>query len=357
MADIPLFFKNKPFILDWIKNFFSEKINNSDDVFKQIPEHIKNEFFDFVSRGKCIRGSLLLTAYTAAGGDKKENVLGVAAALEIFHSGFLVKDDIMDGDELRRGQASMHLRLNEHFSDVSLNSTNSFSPGVSIAICVSDLAYFLAMEALLKARITPKTSIKLMKLFSSEIQKVGSGQILDIINSMNPFGITEEKVLNCYTGKTARYTFSLPFSAGIICAENKNNFRENLEKAGEMLGLIFQIKDDELGLIGTHETTGKPAGSDIREGKATLHLVKLMEIISENEKKILLSIVGNSKASDSEIKYVTDLMIKYGVMDSIREFVENLSYEINLLIKESSFPDSCKKTLKSLLDYSVNRGK
>ncbi len=357
MADIPLFFKNKHLILDWIKNFFSEKDYNSDDVFNQIPEHIKNKFFDFVSRGKCIRGSLLLTAYNAAGGDKEERVLGAAAALEIFHSGFLIKDDIMDGDELRRGQASMHIHLKKHFSDTATSPSNSFSPGISIAVCVSDLAYFLAMEALLKARVTPETSVKLMNLFSSEIQRVGSGQIFDIINSMNSFEITEEKILTCYKNKTARYTFSLPFSAGVICAEGNNKLRADLEKAGEMLGLIFQIKDDELGLTGTHETTGKPAGSDIREGKATLHLVKLMQVISENERKTVISIVGNPEASDSEIKYITELMLKYDVMDSIGKFVEDLSYKIDLIIEESSFPASCRKTLKALLDYSVRRGK
>jgi geranylgeranyl diphosphate synthase type II len=59
------------------------------------------------TEGKMLRPALCLAATEAVGGDWQDAVV-VAAALEIFHTFTLVHDDIMDGDELRRGQATVH---------------------------------------------------------------------------------------------------------------------------------------------------------------------------------------------------------------------------------------------------------
>ena len=41
--------------------------------------------------------------------------------------------------------------------------------------------------------------------------------------------------------------------------------------------MIFQIRDDELGVMGNTAKTGKPVGADIREGKKTLIYYYLMK--------------------------------------------------------------------------------
>ena len=57
---------------------------------------------------------------------------------------------------------------------------------------------------------------------------------------------------------------------GCIVADLDKKTTAILESIGEMAGIIFQMKDDELGLFGDEKTTGKPVGGDIRENKKTI---------------------------------------------------------------------------------------
>src|SRR3989344_5116509 len=70
---------------------------------------------DFAVTGKLLRGCLVLIAYDGLVRTKKKNVqfktaLQAAAAMELFQSGVLIHDDIIDQDELRRGQPAMHIQ-------------------------------------------------------------------------------------------------------------------------------------------------------------------------------------------------------------------------------------------------------
>ena len=68
--------------------------------------------------------------------------------------------------------------------------------------------------------------------------------------------------------------------------------REVLNKITTFLGIIFQIKDDELGLFGKTEDTGKNPGADLQENKKTLHIAMLLTKASESEKEKIKNILG-----------------------------------------------------------------
>jgi octaprenyl-diphosphate synthase len=54
-------------------------------------------------------------------------------------------------------------------------------------------------------------------------------------------------------------------------------FEETLGEYGRNLGLAFQIVDDVLDLTANDDVLGKPAASDLREGKATLAVIHALE--------------------------------------------------------------------------------
>ena len=166
----------------------------------------------FVTAGKTIRGSLVVYSYLLFNKTIPDYVLDAAAALELIHSGFLVHDDIMDKDTLRRGMKAIHVQYGE-----------------AIGICVGDLLFFLGYELL-----TPNG----IALASREFANVAVAQMQDVSGGGD--------TLATYTYKTARYTFSLPMMAGAILAGADKNTTDLLEKLGEAMGLLFQIRDDEL---------------------------------------------------------------------------------------------------------------
>jgi octaprenyl-diphosphate synthase len=58
---------------------------------------------------------------------------------------------------------------------------------------------------------------------------------------------------------------------------NEPSFEEALGEYGRNLGLAFQIVDDVLDLTADEDRLGKPAASDLREGKATLAVIHALE--------------------------------------------------------------------------------
>ncbi len=181
---------------------------------------------DFVVRGKSIRASLVIFSYKMLRDDLPKEVIETAAALELFHCGFLIHDDIADQDLKRRGVDAIHHQYQK--------LTGDKHKGISMAIHAADLAFFLGFEL---------TGTAVKSLIAREFANVCAAQMDDIA------GTKDKQKLYLY--KTARYTFSLPLAVGATLAEAKTSIIQQLEDLGETLGLLYQIRDDQL----DHEKT------------------------------------------------------------------------------------------------------
>jgi len=107
-------------------------------------------------------------------------------------------------------------------------------------------------------------------------------------------------------------------------------------------GTAFQLQDDILGIVGDEKQLGKPIGSDIREGKRTTIIYYAFRNASAQQKDILLSILGNHRATESEINQATELLIRLeGVCETKRmaqRIIEEARDELNDL-PESTYKD------------------
>lgn len=170
---------------------------------------------EIVSEGKTIRGSLVLFIHDAMNGKNRTAALRVAAAYELIQTGLIVHDDIMDHDAIRRGKPAFYIQYKSE----------------ALAMCVGDLLFFLAHELLSKTEVQTVSDQIFQEVCVAQMQDV-SGHVDD--------------QLTMYRYKTARYTFSLPMMAGAILAGADKRTIDRLEKLGEAMGVLFQIRDDEL---------------------------------------------------------------------------------------------------------------
>lgn len=216
----------------------------------------------YVTGGKTIRGSLAVYAYRMFLHDTPRKLLDAAAALEFVHSGLLIHDDIMDKDMIRRGKASIHSQYD--LLAASENGREAAHFGISQGINLGDLCMFLAVRLISSAG--PKTNSVLGK----ELAGVALGQMTDVAGSHLLRTLSRQEIISLYTQKTARYTFSLPLYIGSTIAGADAGVVHALDTLGEKLGLLFQIRDDELSESGNPAITGKPAGSDAENNKQTL---------------------------------------------------------------------------------------
>ncbi len=326
------FISYKQEITDFLTTFLigqQEKLKDSrfsKDVFKRL--------VPLVMSGKMWRGSLLINTYQYLAGKKYSSpVLQTAAALELIGSGLLVHDDVIDQDEQRRGQTTLHTQYRLLAQQKKYQQPQRF--GKSLAICVGDLVFFLAYELL---------SGKLIKLFTQQLSKTILGEMQDVeLALINDQEVNRVDILQMYSDKTASYTTSLPLMAGAMLAQQDQQLILQLNELGKTLGLIFQLKDDEIGLFGDRKKTGKPVGADIREGKKTLYYYYL-------EQKVPHAFAKN------EVEGIMTLMRKHQIDELVTKDLEELEVKAQWQMKKLATAD-LKKMLKEFLGKNLNREK
>ena len=186
-----------------------------------------------VDGGKGLRGFLVQESARIHGIDPAQSVYA-AAAVEALHAYSLVHDDlpVMDDDDLRRGQPTVHVKWDD-----------------ATAILAGDALQTLAFELLTWAEIgSAQVRLALVMELARAAGARGMvlGQAMDIAaeTAVNPLTLPEITELQANkTGALIRWSAE----AGAIMAERN---REPLRTYADALGLAFQIADDILDVKG-----------------------------------------------------------------------------------------------------------
>ena len=342
-----------------LKVFFDRKAEEFERV-NALGQDLCARLYEFSAQGKMIRGGLVSLAYSLFRGDGeqsavREKLVAAGAAMELFQSGLLVHDDIMDRDPVRRGLASLYHQYVEMADGKGI--AESAHLGESLGICAGDVAFFLAFEILSGIDTDPVVHRDILSLCSRELSYVGIAQMQDVYNGASTEPVTSPDIMKLYLYKTGRYTFSLPLAIGGLLAGRSRETVRKLEEIGEHLGVIFQIRDDELGLFGDEQRMGKPVGSDVKEGKKTLYYGYLLNLAAPTVRRRLLDIFGREDLTEEDLAYVRSLTEELGVRKMIREHAGGLAEKARGLLESLHGVDEGRiALLRELLDYSMVRG-
>jgi len=307
----------------------------------------------FTRKGKMIRGGLVALGCDMASGRIAPAAVRAGTAIELIQSGLLIHDDIMDRDDRRRGGPAMHVqyaRLAEEPGGAAADRL-----GASLAICAGEIAIFLGFEAMAGLPSSADRAAAVQKLFAAEFGLVGLGQMRDVESGSSRRWPSEKDILETYRFKTARYSYSLPLAVGWILGGGRPALVPKLRRLGEDLGLIFQIKDDELGLFGSPKATGKPVGSDIRQGKKTLHALRLFDRASGPDRERLERAFGRADAPDADIVFVRELAERLGVREEVSRSMAGLGRRAAASLRSLPLGPRHARILQSLLDHGLSR--
>ena len=230
-----------------------EKVLNRIDVLIPDKNKITSSMrFSALAESKCIRAGLIF----ASGNLNKEisdcALTDMAASIELLHTYSLIHDDLpaMDNDDVRRGQASNHIRFNE-----------------ATAILTGDALQALAYETIASSiDLTDLQKIESIKALTSACGHKGMilGQQYDLDAEINEYDDIQ-KIHELKTGKLIQVAISMPHLGN----EKQDNVRTILHDIGKDLGLAFQIMDDVLEASSDSTTLGKSNQSDITNQKLT----------------------------------------------------------------------------------------
>jgi len=193
------------------------------------------------SGGKRVRPQLVLLSYLAAGGQELEEVVPLAAAVELIHTATLVHDDINDHSLTRRGKITVHARW-----------------GRTFALLAGDYLFAKVYEMLapygaLYNQIIAQATVELVEGETLQAAAAKAGQM------------DRETYKQIIDLKTASL-FRAAATTGGLLAGADDDMVNALDTYSRNLGQVFQIVDDVLDIIGDPEKLGKPVGADVVQG-------------------------------------------------------------------------------------------
>jgi geranylgeranyl diphosphate synthase type II len=211
--------------------------------------------YSVLAPGKRLRPILVLAGAEAVGG-RADTVLDTACALELIHAYSLIHDDLpaMDDDDYRRGRLTNHKVFGE-----------------AMAILAGDALLTLAFRLIATNAARVATPAIVGTVIAEVADAAGTdgmvgGQVVDIESEGQ--AISAEMLDYIHLHKTAAL-IRAALRVGAQLAGAGAEQVEAISRAGQALGLAFQIVDDILDVEGNLAELGKSAGSDERKQKAT----------------------------------------------------------------------------------------
>ena len=223
--------------------------------------------------GKRIRPLIFLDLLEGFGLELIDSHFDVAASLEMIHTGSLIHDDLpaMDNDDYRRGCLTNHKKFDE-----------------ATAILAGDSLFLDPFDLLAQTELSAEIRVELIQALSHASGTFGmvGGQMLDMKGEGQELDLSQ--LAQIHEHKTGKL-LTFPFVAAGIVAQQGLEVLDNLQEAGQLIGLAFQVRDDILDVTADFEALGKTPGKDVVAGKSTypalLGLDKSYDILEESLNK------------------------------------------------------------------------
>jgi geranylgeranyl diphosphate synthase, type II len=295
--------------------------------------------------GKGLRPTLTMATCAALGGSS-EDAARIAAAVELFHNGFLVHDDISDGSTHRRGDPTLH----EAF-------------GVGLAVNTGDAMYLLAVDAVLSNldSLGLARTLGLIHETMHMCRETLEGQAIElgwIRNRLVP--ARDEDYFEMSTKKTGWYTCISPCRLGAICArETDPAVLDRFVEPFRLIGIAFQIQDDVLNLIG-EELYGKEPLGDLLEGKRTVMLIHLFREADPKLRRRLeeIALAPREDKQFADAEEILAAMRRVGSIDYAIDVADRLAHQGTEAFESSLafIPETeAKGVLRQIAHYVTTR--
>ena len=305
-----------------------------------------------VDGGKRIRPTLCYWGWRGAGGDGEHDdaAITAGAALELYHAGLLIHDDVMDGSELRRGRPTMHRSLAR-----TPDRPMGRAFGDSAAILLGVLAQAWADELIGEIETDRERLRMVRELFYRMRVEVISGQYLDILASEAAGSPETESALAVTRFKTAKYTVERPLQIGAALASADPALMEAYSRFGVPLGEAFQLRDDILGVFGDTAVTGKPVLDDLREGKHTVLIAQAFARADAAQRELLRAWHGNPGLDERHAAELRRIIVDTGALGHVETLIDRRVEQALDALRDCAIDPQARQALTLLAGLLTDR--
>ena len=300
-----------------------------------------------MNKGKRVRPLLFLSSYALFSNNRKripDSVYSVACALEIFHSFALIHDDIIDDSHSRRGEPTLHNRLQQE------RCIKDSTKCTHLAIVFGDILFGFAMECMLNSDLPDAYAVPALRYFLKIAQKTGMGQAVEIAHLEQSLAeVSKEAIMETYSLKTSHYTIEGPIVLGALLAGAEPQVLEQICHFSQPLGLAFQIEND---LHELNQMNQKKASFayDLRSGVKT-YLMKCFYEALNSRDKLLLENCLRPGGTPHPFALIAQLLNKTTVKKNLEKMVGQFFTESLNRLETSDFNRTQKRALRELIHY------
>lgn len=308
---------------DSFQTLFYDVLKSDDELLGRVLEHVASR------SGKMMRPILTLLLSKSLGEVNQYSYYG-ALSLELLHNASLVHDDVVDESSERRGLPSVHAIFDN-----------------KVAVLVGD--YLLASSL----RASSQCTLEIVNVISRLGISLSRGELLQLSNIQTDY-FSEEVYFEVIKEKTASL-FAACGSIAALSHHESDMVVERYRRFGELVGLIFQIRDD---IFDYHQNIeiGKPTSNDMHEGKLTLPAIYALNASDDVEMHNLALKIRSLEASDDEISVFTSWVISMDGLLYSENKMDEICQEALLLISDIN-DQSIKKALETFLFICKDRKK
>lgn len=303
---------------------------------------------DAVTGGKLLRPRLVLLA--AGDAADRQAVVSAAAALELLHAALLVHDDVIDGDDARRGRPSVACAGAQTGEAAGLTPGAARRLGLATAIVAGDALLVRALTALARLEVPLEVRGRIADIVDRAMVHAAEGEHDDVLLAGS--APDEAVIMALLEGKTADYSFRAPLEIGAVLAGRSEPAIEALGAIGLRLGVLYQLRDDVLGIFGEEAATGKSALSDIRAGAPTL----LSALASRDPAwRSVAHHYGDAAADEGAAARVRQVMRGSGALAELERRIAEGAAELRIAIDEAPIEPAARVALTELLQRCTER--
>ncbi len=331
--------KHTGLINETLEKYFEGALADAEDydpfiykVYEAIREYV-------LRPGKRLASCSTLLTYKGYSGEVDKEILNVCVGVEIYRHGILIHDDLVDGDEHRRGGKAFHRLFIEDKDD-------RFGEG--LAVFVGNILFALALQTIMESGFDRDRIDKIAELFATDFKDVNESQILDLLFEYKEPGYDEWQRM---ASKRAAVLFKTTILTGAILGDAPQRDIEILKEASKNIGFSFDIQDDIIGTFASEEQYGRPVGGDILMAKKPLHVVYALEMADKNQIKEIRRVFDEKAHLKTDLQKVKKIVKETGALDKAKEKSREHAEKASRLIDETKMEGETKAFFKEFIEY------
>lgn len=302
--------------------------------------------------GKKVRPRLMLDAYEALGGIDERAAVDVACAVELLHLALVIHDDVIDKDLMRRGEMNITGRFASEAMVRGASRPDARAWGEASSLLAGDLMLMTAHSLLARLDIPEDRRHAVLDVFDDTVFESAAGEHCDVWLSLHLDPARPEDVLEMIDQKTASYSFAAPLVLAAVLVGAPKDLIEELTTIARGIGVIYQLRDDVLGLSGDERQTGKSTLSDLREGKETLLVAYARSDPSWAEVERLF---GDATLNAADAQRLRRVIEESGATVFVESLITQRCEQVHRTIEAATLPDALREQLIALTTTCASR--